>query len=103
MRPAPCLGLLFAALAATACGARPPTFSRDIAALVHDKCAPCHHPDGAGPFSLVTYREVAPRAAQISRVTESRFMPPWKPVAGHGRYANDRSLAPAQIALLRRW
>jgi tetratricopeptide (TPR) repeat protein/mono/diheme cytochrome c family protein len=80
-----------------------PTFTKDIAPLVHAKCAPCHHPNGAGPFPLLDYDDVASRAAEIRKVTSTRFMPPWRPVPGYAAYAGDRSLTDAQIELLARW
>jgi hypothetical protein len=89
-------------LAGLACS-RSPTFAREVAPLVHRRCAPCHRPGEAGPFPLITYDDVSRRAAQIARVTASRFMPPWKPVPGHVRYANDRSLSAEEIALFQRW
>jgi hypothetical protein len=96
--------LLAAALLAVGCRRRPvPTFSSDIAALVHTKCAGCHRPGEAGPFPLISYEDVGPRARQIARVTASRFMPPWKPVPGHADYLNDRSLSAAEIDTLARW
>lgn len=97
-------------LAAVAAGCRkssstqvPVTFSAHIAPLVFKKCAPCHRPGEAGPFSLLTFADVHKRGAQIKKVTASRFMPPWKPVAGHGAFANDRSLTQAEIDLFARW
>jgi len=79
------------------------TFAHDVAPLVYAKCAPCHHPGGVGPFSLLSYDDVVEHAVEIERVTRTRFMPPWKPVAGWGVFANDRGLAPEQIELLARF
>jgi TolA-binding protein len=79
------------------------TFARDIAPIVLTKCAPCHRPGEAGPFPLLTYEDVSRRARQIRNVTGRRFMPPWKPVHGHGNFRGDRSLSPEQIDLLARW
>ena len=53
-------------------------FSRDVAPIVFDKCAACHRPGGAAPFSLLSYDDVRQRARQIVAVTERRYMPPWK-------------------------
>jgi tetratricopeptide (TPR) repeat protein len=94
--------LLALALALAGCR-RAPTFSADIAPLVYRRCAPCHRPGEAGPFSLITYDDVSRRAAQIARVTRSRFMPPWKPLPGFVAYAHERRLADDEIALLARW
>jgi tetratricopeptide (TPR) repeat protein/mono/diheme cytochrome c family protein len=81
----------------------PVTFDRDIAPLVFANCAACHRPGGAGPFSLLTYEDVRARAPQIAKVTQSRFMPPWLPEPGKGRFRDERRLSDAQIALLQRW
>jgi mono/diheme cytochrome c family protein len=34
-----------------------PTWSRDVASVLYKNCATCHHPGGAGPFSLLTYAD----------------------------------------------
>jgi hypothetical protein len=80
-----------------------PTWSADVAPLVHAKCAPCHHPNGAGPFSLLARDDFAEHAPEIERVTKTRFMPPWRPLPGVAEYANDRSLSAQQIELLARF
>lgn len=80
-----------------------PTFAADVAPLLYANCVPCHHEGGAGPFPLVQYRDVARRGRQIVKVTGRRFMPPWPPVAGHGRFIGERRLTDAQIELLARW
>ena len=33
------------------------TFNRDVAPIVFRTCAACHHPGGAGPFSLLSYAD----------------------------------------------
>jgi Flp pilus assembly protein TadD/mono/diheme cytochrome c family protein len=80
-----------------------PTFTRDVAPIVFAHCAPCHRPDGAGPFSLLTYADVKRRARQIVEVTGARYMPPWPPVPGHGTFMGERRLSDANIATLARW
>jgi hypothetical protein len=91
--------------AASARSVRGLTFTEDVAPLVYTKCAPCHRPEGAGPFDLLTYRDVADHAPQIREVTQSHFMPPWKAVSEPGSvaFSNDRGLDDAQIALLGAW
>ena len=80
-----------------------PTFNRDIAPIAFTHCAPCHRPGGSAPFPLLTYRDVGDHAGQIVAVTESRFMPPWKPEPGYGRFVGERRLTQQQIDLFRRW
>jgi tetratricopeptide (TPR) repeat protein/mono/diheme cytochrome c family protein len=94
--------ILLAAQAAPDTGA-PVTFRRDIAPILFDHCASCHRPDGAAPFSLLTYDDARQHARQIVAVTESRYMPPWKPEAGYGEFENERRLNDAQVGLIARW
>lgn len=84
-------------------GSRPPTFTRDVAPLLFTRCAGCHQPDGAAPFSLLTYADVRPRAARIAAVVQSRQMPPWKPDAGVAAFIGDRRLTDVEVALVGRW
>jgi Flp pilus assembly protein TadD len=43
------------------------------------------------------------RARQIVKVTTSRYMPPWPPEPGHGRFVGERRLSDAEIATLAEW
>ncbi len=79
-----------------------PTFSRDVAPILSARCASCHRPAGAAPFSLQTFEDARVRARLIAEVTSRRVMPPWKPIAG-GPFEGDRSLDAAQIDLIARW
>jgi len=63
---------------ATPAAAQSVTYTKDIAPLLNDRCAMCHHPGGSAPFSLLTYTDARRHAAQIVKVTADRFMPPWK-------------------------
>jgi tetratricopeptide (TPR) repeat protein len=83
--------------------AAPVTFNKNIAPVVFQHCAPCHHQGGIGPFPLISYADVAKHAAQIVAVTQSRYMPPWPPAHGFGEFQGDRSLSPEQIHLFAEW
>ncbi|MDQ2713205.1 MAG: cytochrome c, partial [Acidobacteriota bacterium] len=83
--------------------AAPVTFTKDIAPIVYQHCAPCHHSGGIGPFPLISYEDVSKHASQIVSVTASRYMPPWPPEHGYGEFAGDRSLSTAQIQELADW
>ena len=80
-----------------------PTFNRDVAPLVFQHCAKCHRPGEVAPFSLLSFPDVAKRTELILSVVERRAMPPWKPVADHGEFANGRGLTEAEIETVRRW
>jgi Tfp pilus assembly protein PilF/mono/diheme cytochrome c family protein len=88
---------------ACAATADSPTFSRDIAPIVYQNCAVCHHPGGAGPFPLLSYEDVKKHARQIAAVTTARFMPPWPPKQGHGEFRDERRLSREQIDTIARW
>lgn len=79
------------------------TFNREIVRLFQQHCQVCHRPGEAAPFSLMTYLDAYSWRRQIVLATESRKMPPWKPVAGHGDFAGVRRLSDSEIALIKRW
>ena len=81
------------AQATTAAKEPTPTWSQQIAPILYNNCTTCHHPGGAGPFSLLTYDDARRWSAQILTVTQSRFMPPWLPEPGYGDFADNRRLS----------
>lgn len=83
--------------------ASPPTFNRQIAPIFYDHCSSCHHPGGAGPFSLLTYADAKRWGSTIVNVTQSRFMPPWLPAPGYGDFADDRRLPDEDLRLIQEW
>jgi Flp pilus assembly protein TadD len=88
---------------ATVSAAPAATFSHDVAPIVYQKCAPCHHAGESAPFSLLTYEDVKKRAALIARVTRSGYMPPWLPQHGYGDFADERRLTAEEIATIADW
>ena len=80
-----------------------PTYARDVAPLIQDRCAMCHHDGGSAPFGLTSYSETKRHAAQIAVVTRKRFMPPWKADPGDGPFAGQHPLSDAEIHLLQAW
>lgn len=80
-----------------------PTFAEHVAPLVYEHCTPCHRAEGSAPFSFESYDDVRDHATQIAEVTASRFMPPWLPVPGHGRFVGARVLDDVARGTLARW
>lgn len=82
-----------------------PTFSKDIAPILQQKCQGCHNPEGIGPMPLMDYQQVKPFAALIKDRTGKRLMPPWHndPNAGIQKFKNDASLSEDQIATIAAW
>jgi Flp pilus assembly protein TadD/mono/diheme cytochrome c family protein len=83
--------------------AQAPTYSKDVAPVLFARCAQCHHPGGAGPFSVLTYADVKPKATLIAAATKSRYMPPWKAEPVPGGFVGQTRLTDEEINLLQRW
>ncbi len=105
-----CAGVMVALTAAQAhaqTGARPssPTWAKDIAPIVQERCEICHRQEGMAPMPLARYADVRPWVRSIKRRVETRDMPPWyvdKTVCIQ-KFANDRSLSDREIDLISRW
>ncbi len=96
--------LLFVFVQAFATGAEPAvTFNRDVAPLLFQHCSPCHRPGEEGPFPLLTFADAQRRINTIIEVTSRHFMPPWQPASQPWKFAGERRLSDAQIAVFRRW
>jgi hypothetical protein len=98
--------LLLAALAIAASPAAPsvPTFTKDVARIVFDKCASCHRPGEVAPMTLLSYDDVRPWAKAIRNKVVAREMPPWFADPDHSlKMRNDRSLSKEQIDTIVRW
>ena len=52
---------------------------------------------------LGTYEEVRPWASAVSHAVEMKMMPPWFADPRYGRFVNDPSLTPEQIATITSW
>jgi Tfp pilus assembly protein PilF len=79
------------------------TYTRDVAPILFERCAPCHSPGGSAPFGLLDYESVQKRARLVVDAIQSRFMPPWLPEPGYGEFAGERRLTTAEIGTIARW
>lgn len=95
--------LLLQLMAVSVVTAQGPTFMKDVMPIIHTKCTPCHRPNEAAPFSLITYEDVAKRASFIKDVVQSGYMPPWKPDNHYVEYGNDRSLTQKEKETIIQW
>ena len=66
-----------------------PTLNPEVAPIVWNSRANCHRPEGAGPFPLIDYVDVAKRADLIADVIKSRYMPPWPPTPGIANFEGE--------------
>jgi hypothetical protein len=79
------------------------TWSDDVASIVYNKCATCHHDGGIAPFSLMTYGEVSPMAAAIHDEIVNDHMPPWPPDNNYQQYSHSRALEAGEKATFLAW
>ena len=100
----PCFAsLIFAACLAGTCLAAAPTYTRDIAPLLNQRCVECHRAGEVAPMALTSYQEVRPWAKSIRERVVTRVMPPWFADPHYGNFKNDRRLAQSEIDLIAAW
>jgi hypothetical protein len=78
------------------------TFHRDVLPILQKRCQGCHRPGEVGPFSLMSYKQAVHWADDIKAYTAKRWMPPWKPSAGH-EFVGERKMTEREIATLSAW
>ena len=82
-----------------------PTYYRDVAPILDQKCASCHRVGGIAPFSLITAADARAHAAGIVRMTKAGRMPPWMPGSDSADLVGRalRRLTPAELSTLAAW
>src|SRR4029453_10677393 len=80
-----------------------PSFGKDIAPILYERCAMCHRPGEVAPMSLMSYEQVRPWARAIKSKLVSKQMPPWYAEGEPGRWANDLRLSQAEIDTIAAW
>jgi hypothetical protein len=82
-----------------------PTFAKDVAPIVFNKCANCHRPGEVAPMSLTSYAEVRPWGKAIREQILDRSMPPWyaDPHTSTLKFGNDRQLSQKEIDTIVAW
>jgi hypothetical protein len=77
-------------------------YTREVAAILNQKCSQCHVADGMA-MALQSYAEVRPWAVAIKEEILARKMPPWPAERGYGAFANDVSLTLREQEFLISW
>ncbi len=80
-----------------------PTYSGEVAEILHQNCASCHRPEGPGPVPLLTYDDAAPRASLLAEMVANGRMPPWLPSSSGVSLEGARELSEAEKRILVRW
>jgi hypothetical protein len=101
-------GIPLAALAASGdrrSNAATPSFTRDVAPVIQQKCAGCHRIGGIAPFPFETARQISSRSALIAAAVQAGLMPPWPPGPRSPGYAGEqeRRLSDRERATLLAW
>ena len=80
-----------------------PTFSKDVAPILHQNCTTCHRPGEIAPMSLLSYKDARPWARAIRDRVAAGTMPPWHADPAYGQFANDRRLTDDDRDTVVRW
>lgn len=80
-----------------------PTFARDVAPILYERCVTCHRPGQIAPMSLLTYKEARPWSRAIRARVAARTMPPWFAEDGHRPLAGDHRLNDNELMTLVLW
>jgi hypothetical protein len=87
----------------TTAAAPPPTFYHDVLPILQSHCQGCHRPGEIAPMPFVTYEQTHPWAKQIASAVQMKMMPPWFADPRYGKFANDPSLTPQEVATISAW
>ncbi len=79
------------------------TFSENVAPIIYKRCAGCHRPGEAAPFSLLNYDDVKKHGSLIASVTAARIMPPWQALPASYPYKDSRRLTDDELATIQTW
>ena len=80
-----------------------PTYTKDVAPILYNRCLECHRPGEAGPMAFRTYEETRPWAKAIKTAVMTHDMPPWYADTKIDHFKNDRHLTSAEIATISQW
>ena len=66
-------------------------------------CWQCHQAGGSAPFSLITYKQAAAKAAAVAEVVADGRMPPWFAAHEFGPFVNRRGLSEDERTIIVDW
>src|SRR5215469_5180543 len=94
--------VLGAALSAAPAGSVP-TYSKDVAPILYQRCVECHRQGEAAPMALTTYQETRPWAKAIKQAVLQHVMPPWLADPHYGAFKNSRGVPQKEADTLAAW
>jgi hypothetical protein len=79
------------------------TFNEHIAPIIHKNCTPCHRKGEAGPFELITLKDVKSKSKTISKVISKGIMPPWPADTSYSRFVGEKVLVKSERDMILEW
>jgi hypothetical protein len=82
-----------------------PTYYKNVAPILDQKCSTCHHLGGIAPFALTNEADAKAHAAGIVQMTKAGLMPPWMPGPDSADIVGRdlRRLTPTELSTLVAW
>ena len=82
-----------------------PSFQRDVAPILREKCTGCHQMGGIAPFSLETAKQAQKWSDAIAGAVKAKIMPPWPPGPASPDYVGQetRQLTAQQRSTILGW
>jgi len=81
----------------------PPDYSTEVAPIIVDNCAICHHWGGAGPFPFDSYVSLLGWSPMVREVVLNKRMPPMQVDEESGTSANAHELSAEEKQKLLHW
>jgi len=99
------VALVFVLVAAGGHRRAAPTYYRDVAPILNEKCTGCHHLGAVAPFALTNAADAKAHAAGIAELTKAGLMPPWMPGPDSAQFVGQeqRRLTADEIDTIARW
>jgi hypothetical protein len=79
------------------------TYSKDVAAILYQRCVECHRAGEVAPMVFTSYQAVRPWAKAIRERVVTRAMPPWSADPHVGEFKNDRRMPQSDIDTIVAW
>jgi Copper type II ascorbate-dependent monooxygenase, N-terminal domain/Copper type II ascorbate-dependent monooxygenase, C-terminal domain len=99
------LAIPLGAIAASRGESAPPSFTKDVAPIIQQKCAGCHQLGGIAPHPFETAKQISSRASLIAGAVQTGVMPPWPPGGKSPAYVGEsrRRLTARERATIIEW
>lgn len=78
-------------------------WATSVAQIFYSRCTSCHHPGGAGPFSLLDYNTAYTYRYVIKQYVNDGLMPPWPPDTNYSRFVHERILTQSEAQSIINW